>query len=362
MPRIAVVTSHLTFAAAVSSDAMVMQQVLEKQGYEARLYAGSADFEEPKVWPIAEIGDFLRDPDDVLIYHHSIGWDIGMSLLNELHCKTIIKYHNVTPPEFFAGVSAWHEAACAEGERQLESIAQAGYEAYLSDSEYNMKHLLDLGANPAKCFVVPPFNYIDRLSATSGDLKTIEAYRDGKTNILCVSRVIPNKNQEVLIEAFANYHHYYNSKSRLLIVGREETAFETYSNRLRALITFLDLDGAVVFAGEVPDAALKAYYLLSSVFLFASKHEGFSVPLVEAMALKVPIVSYGATAVPETVGNAGIVLSDLDPAEMAQAVDVLVRDEAANVALGLKGWQRYQQHFTNDKIESLFLQAIGSRN
>ncbi len=358
MARFAIVTSHLTSGDAVSNDVVSMQRVLENHGCDARLYAGSADFEEPKVWPLAEIAEFLQEPADVLIYHHSFGWDIGISMLQRMKCKTIIKYHNVTPPEFFAGVSAWHEEKCTEGLRQLEIIATAGYEAYFSDSAFNMRQLLALGADPARNFVVPPFHHIDRLDAIYGDEETLETYRDGQTNILSVSRVAPHKNQETLIEAFAHYHHYYNANSRLLIIGREEQAFETYSTRLRNLIKFLVLEGKVVFAGEVSDAALKAYYLLSNVFLFVSKHEGFSVPLVEAMAMKVPIVSYGAAAVPETVGKAGIVLEELNAEKLAQAVDAVVGDETTNVALGLLGWRRYEHNFTNDRIESLFLQAL----
>ena len=361
MSRFAIVTSHLTSGDAVSNDVTSMQRVLEKHGYEARLCASSADFEEPKVWPLSEAGDFLRNPDDVLIYHHSFGWDAGIALLQELKCKTVIKYHNVTPPDFFAGVSAWHEQKCAEGLEQLKLIANAGYDIYLSDSAFNMRQLLELGADPVRNFVVPPFHHIDRLDATYGDPQILGIFRDGKTNVICVSRVAPHKNQEALIEAFALYHHYHNSNSRLLIVGREEKAFETYSTRLRELIEFLDLKDAVVFAGEVSDAALKAYYLLGNVFLFASKHEGFSVPLVEAMAMKVPIVSYGAAAVPETVGEAGIVFDDFDPKAMASAVDAVVSDEAMNVALGMSGWHRYEQNFTNNRIESSFLKALGSR-
>lgn len=358
MARFAIVTSHLTSGDAVSNDVVNMQLVLENQGFDSRLYAGSADFAEPKVWPLAEIAEFLKDANDVLIYHHSFGWDIGISLLRQLKCRTIIKYHNVTPPEFFAGVSAWHEEKCAEGMHQLEFIATAGYEAYFSDSAYNMRQLLDLGADPARNFVVPPFHHIDRLDAINGDKETLETYRDGKTNILSVSRVAPHKNQQSLIEAFAHYYHYYNPNSRLLIIGKEEQAFATYSQRLRDLIKFLMLDDKIVFAGEVSDAELKAYYLLSNVFLFASKHEGFSVPLVEAMAMKVPIVSYGAAAVPETVGEAGIVLDELNPEKLALAVDLVVSDETTNVALGLRGWRRYEQNFTNGRIESLFLQAL----
>lgn len=358
MHRFAIVTSHLTSGDAVSNDVMKMQRVLENHGCEARTYAESWDLEEPKIWPLAEVEEFLRNADDVLIYHHSFGWEAGITLLRKLKCKTIIKYHNVTPQEFFTGVSAWHEEKCAEGRRQLEFIASAGCKAYLADSAYNMHELLDLGADPSHSFVVPPFHHIEELDSIPADLTTIETYRDGKTNLLSVSRVAPHKNQEALIEAFAIYHHYCNPKSRLFIVGREEKAFETYSARLRNLVEFLLLGDAVVFAGEVSQSALKAFYLLSNIFLFASKHEGFSVPLVEAMAMKVPIVSYGATAVPETVGGAGVVLDSLNPERMAEAVDLIVRDEAANVALGISGRQRYQEHFTNARIERQFLRAL----
>lgn len=362
MPRFAIVTSHLTTGDAVSNDVLAMQRVLANHGLDARMYAESADFGEPKIWPLARIEEFLEEPDDVLIYHHSFGWETGLALLRKRKWKTVIKYHNVTPPELFTGVSEWHEEKCAEGRRHLEYIARAGFDSYFSDSAYNMRELLVLGAAERTSFVVPPFHQIDRLDSVPADLDTLEAYRDGKANILSVSRVAPHKNQAGLIEAFAVYHHDYNPASRLLMVGREERAFKIYSARLREMIRFFVLEGAVVFAGEVSEETLKAFYLLGNVFLFASKHEGFSVPLVEAMAMKVPIVSYGAAAVPETVAGAGVVLDDFNPTRMAEAVDVIVRDEATNFALGISGWQRYQRHFTNAKIETQFLRALAKLN
>ena len=125
MTRFAILTPHLTTGDAVSNDVVGMLRVLEKHGYEARPFAGSAEVCDTRVWPLDEIGDFLNE-DDVLIYHHSFGWDIGLELLKQLKCKIVIKYHNVTPPEFFAGISAWHEEKCVEGQRQLEFIAAAG--------------------------------------------------------------------------------------------------------------------------------------------------------------------------------------------------------------------------------------------
>lgn len=362
MSRFAIVTSHLTTGDAVSNDVLAMQRVLANHGLEARMYAESGDFEDPKIWPLAKIEEFLVKPDDTLIYHHSFGWETGLTLLRKLKCRTVIKYHNVTPPELFTGVSAWHQEKCTEGRRHLEYIAGANFAAYFSDSAFNMRELLALGAAERSSFVVPPFHQIDRLDSVAADLGTLEAYRDGKTNILSVSRVAPHKNQAGLIEAFAVYHHDYNPQSRLLIVGREEQAFKIYSERLREMVKFLLLENAVVFAGEVSEETLKAFYLLSNVFLLASKHEGFSVPLVEAMAMKVPIVSYGAAAVPETVAGAGLVLDDFNPERMAEAVDLVVRDESTNVALGVSGWHRYEGHFTNAKIELRFLRALARLN
>lgn len=362
MSRVAIVTSHLTTGDAVSNDVLAMTRVLTNHGLDARVYAESQDFEETKSYPLAEIEEFLRPPDDVLIYHHSFGWDVGFSLLEQWKGRTVIKYHNVTPPELFSGVSDWHSERCSVGRRHLEFIARAGFASYFSDSAYNMRELLTLGADEKKSFVVPPFHQIDRLDSVAPDLETLETYRDGKTNILSVSRVAPHKNQVGLIEAFAIYHHEYNHNSRLIIVGREEPAFKIYSQRLRELIEFLVLEEAVVFAGEVSEEVLKAFYLLSNAFLFASKHEGFSVPLVEAMAMKVPIVSCAAAAVPETVAGSGIVLEDFAPERMAAAIDLVVSDEVTNVALGVSGWHRYENNFTNAKIEMQFLRALAKLN
>jgi glycosyltransferase involved in cell wall biosynthesis len=335
-----------------------MCDALERRGYEARPYAGGQDFQVPKVWPASGLKDFLVDAEDILIYHYSIGWEPGLELLRELKCRTVIKYHNVTPPEFFEGISQWHIDKCRDGRSQLREIVRHGCDLYLADSEYNRRELLDEGAEKGRSFVVPPFHHIDRLQDIAADLQMLDRFRDGKTNVLMVGRVAPHKGHPELIEAFAAYHHDYNRDSRLIIVGKEEEAFLTYSTRLREMIAFFLLEKSVEFIGEVSDAALKACYLLSNAFMFTSKHEGFCVPLVEAMAMKVPIVAYASSAIPDTVGNAGLVLEQRDPRLMAGAVNTLIEDETIAVALGLNGWRRFKRRYTNRKIEKEFLRAL----
>ena len=122
----------------------------------------------------------------------------------------------------------------------------------------------------------------------------IAATGDDKVNIVMVGRLAPNKAHPALIEAFASYHHDYNSESRLIIIGKEETRLRKYSPLLRELANRLKIKDAVVFAGEVSDEGLKAYYQIAHAFMLTSEHEGFCVPLVEAMAMGVPVVATSA--------------------------------------------------------------------
>lgn len=358
--RIAIVTSHLAPGDAVSNDVIGMCDALQRRGYESRIYAGSWDITEPPVYPLEEITQFLQEPQDLLIYHHSIAWVPGQELLRDLRSRKGIKYHNVTPPEFFVGISPWHEEKCREGRAELEDVAGAGCEIYLADSEFNRQDLIEAGAPAERCFVVPPFHHVDRLEALEADLDILDEYRDGKTNILMVSRIAPHKGHEALLEGFAAYHLDYNRNSRLIIVGKEEQPFQIYSRRLRQLTTFMLLDDAVVFTGGATARQLRTYYLLANVFAIASEHEGFCVPIIEAMAMRVPVVAYGSSAVPSTLGDAGILLSDRRPYLMAEAINKLASDEDLNVAFGIKGRRRYEQHYANQQIETALFKSLTS--
>ena len=358
MTRIAILTPSITTGDAVSNDVLGMYRVLGNHGYDVRVYAEGWTITEPQVRPAPEIRRFLESSTDILIYHHSIGWNIGFDLLQELKCRIIIKYHNVTPPEFFAGVNQDFEKLCRIGRQQLKDIARADYTLYLADSAYNLQELISEGADESKGFVVPPFHHIDTLHSMAPDFDTLDAYRDKKTNLLMVGRVSPNKGHAALIEAFATYYYHYNSNSRLLIVGKEDEAFSAYSRMIRELVKSLCLEGSVVFTGGVSDEALKAFYLLANAFILASEHEGFSVPLVEAMAMKVPIVAYGSSAIPGTVGKAGMVWTDRNPYLIAQSIDTLMKDESLSATLVMEGRRRYEELYTNEEIETQLLSAL----
>lgn len=358
MSRIGILTPSIVMADAVSHDVIGMSQVLAAQGHEVRLFAANWTIAEPEVRHVKRIRAYLKDHSGLLIYHHSVGWDAGLAMLKEVNCKRIIKYHNVTPPEFYDGVSEDYRHVCQAGRDQLNTIAHAGCALYLSDSEYNMRELIGAGASQSVSLVVPPFHQINRSTALEADLSILDAYRDGKTNILMVGRVAPNKGHALLIDAFAAYHYDYNDDSRLLIVGKEDERLRAYTEVLHKKVQQLGLDNAVNFTGEVSETALKAYYLVADVFMITSEHEGFCVPLVEAMAMKVPIVAYGSSAVPGTVGRAGLVWQEPDPELLAASLHCIIEDESLAAALGVMGWRRYQHFYTNEKIAAQFLQAL----
>lgn len=358
MARIAILTPSITTGDAVSNDVVGMYHVLERQGFETRIFAEGGTLTTPEVSAAEHISGFLGNPDDVLIYHYSRGWDPGLELLRSLNCRIVIRYHNVTPPEYFAKYNADLAAMCHAGRQQLKPIARAACDRYLSDSAYNMRELMAEGASESDSFVVPPFNHIDRLHSVEPDQDLLQRLADGKVNICMVGRVAPNKSHPALLEAFAAYHHDYNSNSRLLIVGKEETRLRNYGLLLREMVNRLKLRGAVVFTGEVSEPALKAYYQSAHAFMITSEHEGFCVPLVEAMSMGLPIVAYSAAAIPETVADAGIVWKDRNPYLLAESINSLTTDKSLSAALSVKGRRRYEEHFTNQKIEATFLRAM----
>jgi glycosyltransferase involved in cell wall biosynthesis len=157
------------------------------------------------------------------------------------------------------------------------------------------------------------------------------SFDDAWTNILFVGRVIPNKKIDDLIRFFHAYHTMFNRRSRLLIVGAH-SGFERYLASLHQLRAALDLDH-VHFLGHVSDEELVAFYEIGDLFLCASEHEGFCVPLVESFYMGIPVLAHAATAVPSTMDGAGVLYDDKTPAHVALLMDTIISDHALQEAI-----------------------------
>lgn len=361
MSRVAIASPAILPGDAIGRDVLHMGRILREQGHQVELFCTTWGKPQPRNGRDVHIRDFLgNDPSALLILHHAIGWPHAVPLIASAKCRRAVKYHNVTPAHFYDGLDADYAELCRQGREQLREIVAHRCDLYLADSPFNLKDLHELGAEPHRCTVVPPFNDLENLLSLTPDAEILRDYGDGRTNLLFVGRRAPNKGHRFLLDAFAVYHRHYNSNSRLVLIGRGEPKQEKYTQSLREQVWRLGLHGHVVFVDGVSDAELKAFYQCASVYVLASEYEGFCVPLVEAMALGVPIVAYGAGAVPQTVGDAALVWDELDPLLLAQSIAVMVGDTAVRRQMIERGWRRYQERFTNQRLELEFLRALQS--
>jgi glycosyltransferase involved in cell wall biosynthesis len=256
----------------------------------------------------------VSGPATVSLFHFSIGSAAGR-LIHRAPDRLVVIYHNITPARFFLGFHPHLAGLCHHGRRELEAFAPRA-ELALGDSEFNRLELEQAGfARTAVLPIVLDLSLYER--PPSPVVRRL--YDDGRTNVLFVGRIIPNKRIEDLIRSFAFFQAQVQPQSRLLLVG-DHRGFERYLARLQQLARELRVD-EVVFTGQVDDDELYAYYRLADVFLCLSEHEGFGVPLQEAMLFGLPVIAYDAGAVRETLRGGGLLLRDKRPEVVAEVLD-----------------------------------------
>jgi len=197
---------------------------------------------------------------------------------------------------------------------------------------------------------VPPFHRIDKLDLVPLDEKLAAKLR-GRRHLLFVGRLAPNKGHHHLIRALAYYRHHLDGQADLVLVGRMDPGLNNYREELQHEVRRQRLHGSVHFAGKASDRQLKTYYAHAAAFLCASEHEGFCVPLVEAMYFGIPIVAYAGSAVADTLGECGLVWQTPAPALLAESIRELeqrseVRDRLVRAQRG-----RYDAHFSAEALE-----------
>ncbi len=358
MSRIAIVSPASPTGDAVGNDVRHMQTLLTQQGHRAEVFTRVWGPDEPRNQRGTTLRSFVRgDPTAVVLYHHTSGWEEAVRLMERLNCRRVVRYHNVTPAHFFAPYDDILAGHCSEGRQQVAELARASCDLYLSDSALNQSELLAAGAPPQRCVVVPPFHQTQRLVQARPDPAVLGECA-GLVNWFFVGRRVPNKGHRLLIDAFAAYVAHFHSHSRLILLGRPDSRLRAYEQSLREQVRRLCLRGRVTFLSAADDAGLRAYYDSSAALVMASEHEGFCVPLIEAMALGVPVVGFAATAVAETAGDTALLWDKPDPFLFAASVDRLVRDAGARRSLTERGRRRYQERFHMRRLESEFLAAL----
>ena len=336
--KIIQVLPTMSYGDAVSNDAINIDKILKKNGYEAEIYAENIDKRmKDKVFKISKLKKVNKN--DILIYHKSTGTDLSFLL-------------EITPGKYLEQYNKYLYNLVEYGRKGLE-YASKYFDYSLADSKYNKSELDELKyKNTITLPILIPFEDYRK----EFDRKVIKKYSDGKKNILFVGRITPNKTQEDIIKSFYYYKNYVNKNSRLILVGNDN-GFENYSDLLKKLIKELELENDVVFSGHVKFEEILAFYRVADLFLCMSDHEGFCVPLVESMFFEVPILAYNSSAIKDTLGNSGIIVNKKDYFLISELMNFILSDENIKKEI-IKKQNKRLEDFQLEKIEKQLLEFI----
>jgi glycosyltransferase involved in cell wall biosynthesis len=344
---------------AIGNHVLRIRDTLRAAGYDSEIFAD--DIHPPMRKHARHYLDFSPPAGGRgvhLLYHLSTGSRMA-AWLAEQPVPLAVDYHNITPAEYF---DRWQPTAAAVArEARAEMRQLASSVAYgLADSSYNAMELVEEGYPDTA--VVPIFIDFADFDSTAPDAATLTRLRrraeGGGAHWVFVGRVAANKCQHDIIAAFAVYRELFDPKARLSIVGGRTLLL--YSRALERLADELGVGDAVDFTNDVKFPQLLAYYRAADVYVSLSEHEGFCVPLVEAMHFGVPTVAYATTAIPETVGDATLLLPEKDPLQVAVAVNRVLSDDPLRKSL-IEAGHRRVEHFSLENNRRRLLEALEPR-
>jgi len=339
---------------AISNGLLYTRELLRSLGFESEIYCEDV---EPRLSPpIRSAATFRDSPETILLVHYS--WAIRCyDWLRGLKCRKVLVYHNITPPEFFEPKSRFEQLS-QQAYEQLAGLREA-VEASLTPSAYNARALARLGFDQTE--ILPLL--IDTESWAEAPCQARPASRPDEDcfHILFVGRLVEHKRQEDLLFVLARLRELMRRPVRLSLVGGSAGA--GYLSRLQTICSELGLDGSVNFAGKVDDDALQQLYRGADVFLCLSEHEGFCVPLLEAMRWDVPVVAFGCAAISETVGEGGLLLEDKEPRYVAGILKTLADEPGLRrelVAAGRRNLHRFGCNKTRAHLAAFLKKRLGA--
>jgi L-malate glycosyltransferase len=329
---------------AIGDSARRVRDLLRRMGHESDIFSLTVDDDLRD--DIRPFSDPASRDGDVTIFHFALPSPMSAAFAALPHGR-VLQYHNVTPARFFApyAPSLFRLASIARDE--LTELAPVT-DLALGDSAYNRHELDEIGFT--RTGVMPIAVDTDRLTRAPRQPVLEEILDDGLVNFLFVGRIAPNKKIEDHIRLAEQYKRYIDAYYRFIFVGRYDVVPRYYA-AIRALLDeYKMLEDRFIFTGPVPDAELAAYYRASSVYVSLSEHEGFCVPLVEAMAMDVPILAYSAAAVPDTLGGAGVQFAPKDLEYAAELLGMLAFEDSPREEV-LAGQRRRLQDFGEPIIQ-----------
>jgi glycosyltransferase involved in cell wall biosynthesis len=328
---------------AIGDSARRVRSILRQLGHQSEIFAMTID--EDLRGDVLPFSDPAARTGDVTIFHFALPSPMTEAFAS-LPGRRVLQYHNITPAHFFAAYDPQLFRLAALGRRELATLA-GRVDLALGDSDFNRQELESLGFRPTA--VLPIAVDTERITSAPRRPALEKILSDGLINILFVGRIVPNKRIEDHIRLAEVYKRYVDSYYRFVFVGRYD-GLPRYYAQVRALIAeYRMLPDRFWFTGPVPDDDLAAFYRWADAYVSLSEHEGFCVPLIEAMAADVPVLAYAAGAVPETLGGAGVLFAPKDLELAAEALGMLVYDRPFRESV-LTGQRRRLEDFSSSRV------------
>ena len=328
---------------AIGDSARRVRALLRAMGHDSELYALTIDDELRH--DVRRFDDPASRRGDITIFHYALPSPMTEAFA-ALPAGRVLQYHNVTPASYFAPYDPALFRLASLGRHELATLA-GRVDLALGDSEYNRQELAALGF--ARTGVFPIAVDTTRVTQAASRPALDEILDDGLVNFLFVGRIAPNKKIEDHIRLAEVYKRYVDAYYRFIFVGRCDVVPRYYATVRALMAEYRMLPDRFVFTGPVPDDELAVYYRRAAVYVSLSEHEGFCVPLLEAMAADVPVLAYAAGAVPDTLGGAGVQFAPKDLEYAAELLGALAFDDGLRADV-IAGQRRRLADFGDARI------------
>jgi len=336
---------------AISDYAIEIQKILKSHGYNSEIFCEYLDpGYKNKGYRFAKYFDF-KSEDDLIIFHYSMGSYIVPFVYEEAK-RIILIYHNISPHYYFRNINLNVYKECLLG-REWLSLFVNRVENVIADSEYNKKELEDFGFKNVKVLPIKiNFNKFDE----EVSLALINKYRGGRINWIYIGRIAPHKKVEDVIRTFYLYQRYFCNRSGLFLVGIYK-GFERYYYSLIRMTEELGIRD-VIFTSHASTRILSSLLKASDIFIILSEHEGFCVPLLEAMYCGVPVIASAAGAIPYTLKDAGVIVKERNYLAIAALINEILNNRDLRDKI-IKHQFKVIREYKDYNYEGEFIKAIG---
>ncbi len=321
----------------VTTSLFFTQKLLQSLGYDSTIFADNIP--KPLKGRIQHYSELNQSTTDLLLIHHSMGHDLD-DLINKAACPIAMIYHNITPEHFFEKSSAEYKYSL-KGRRQLKQWASKFIGA-IGVSPYNTEELLTNGYSNTT--TLPLLIELDKFGKNTPEQPRLWGLNPLRPMLLSVGRIVENKRQHLLIEAYWALKQMLkgNTLPQLVIAGG--TTSPDYEHALRYQIQALELEADIIMPGKCTDQELTWLYQHSEAYWCSSEHEGFCMPLIEAGYFGLPVIAFASSNIPATLGQAGLILENSTPSLLAATTKVLLEDYSLQHRLNVAGKENLNRY------------------